>query len=288
MDVLLRYGSGRQIYTFEPERQISLRDNFRNVVPRTSRLPGVSGGFDELGLNAGPTEVGVVQTFFWVHADSAEEMERSLQSVAAMASWGVKRLFKQPVDPAEGPRYCDARVSSVEWSSNASDQPHKRQRVQINYQVANPVWLGRGTESVAWGEGVLWGSGAAWGGGAPSFAVSGIQNDFSFSVGGNATTYPRLEILSGGLTDIRVQRLVEGVVVDEVRYATVIPDGQRLVVNARSLAVTLDGADAYGAHFSAQNAGWFRLEAGLNDVRVLMANPGDNCTIYFRYFEAYR
>ena len=291
MDILTRFGAGAQLYEFGQANQISLRDNFRNVVPKTTRLPGVSGGFDEYGALPAPGEIGNVQVVFWVHAENVAEMTTLKDALGQLASWGVKRLYKQPVDTEQGQRYCEARINSIDYTDSVRDMPHLRQRVTMNFQVANPVWLEQGTETASWGDGTLWGSGAVWGGTAAANACTGTSTDFTLTTAGNATTYPRIKIVCGAgqtATNVRVQRLDNGAVVDEIQYDDTLIANDSLVVNCRALSIRLNGANAYGAAFDYQRAGWMRLEAGENAIRVLMDNPGDACSVYFYYFEAYK
>lgn len=291
MDSLLRFGAGSELYTFDTTKQISLRDNFRDVVTRTSRLPGLPGGFDEYGSGPAPTEIGNVQAVFWLEADTLQAMESAKRSVNAMAAFGLKRLYKQPLDTTQDERYCEARISSIDYTESAKDVPHRRLRVQVNFQVANPVWLTLGTESWAWGDGTAWGSGALWGGSPVSHAAVGADNTFSLTPGGNTITYPRITIeipAAKSATNIRVQRRRQGAVLDEVRYSGTLSAGQTLEINCRAYSLRLDNASWYGAAFTYQTAAWMRLVGGIaNDIRVLMDNAADEATIRWRYYEAY-
>lgn len=292
MDTLLRFGAGSELYTFDPDKQVSLRDNFRNTVPRTSRLPGLSGGFDEFGSGPAPTEVGNVQVVFWLEAASSAAMETAKRNVNAMASFGKKRLYKQPVDDAQDERYCEARINSIDFTETSRDVPHRRLRVTCNFQVDNPVWLTLGTEAWSWGDGTTWGSGAVWGGNPITEALIGADNTFSVTPGGNAITYPRItfEVPAGkSATNITLQRLVQNVVQDEISYTGTLAAGDSLEINCRAYTVRLNGADAYGAAFDFMTAAWMRLAGGVaNTLRVTMANAADEVTVKLRYFEAYK
>lgn len=290
MDVITRYGADTLLYEFEPQHQIQIRDNFRNVVPRTSRLPGLDGGYDELGSAAAPSEVGNIQLTFWLHGRNLNDMNQKKRDLGRMKAFGVQRLYKQPVDPEATELYCDARINSIDYNENASARPFERLQVTINWQVASPYWLAQGTESATWGGGVSWGGGALWGGGAAGQVVSGTQTDFVITPQGNASTFPRIEIATGAsetAQNVTVQRLVGSLVVDEVKYTATLNNSQSLLINCRALSVTLDGANAYGDTYDFQNAGWFRLLPGANNIRVVMANASDAATIYFRYLERY-
>lgn len=291
MDTLLRFGSGNQVYTFTPDYQIMLKDNFRNLVPNTTRLPGLDGGLDEYGTNPAPSEIGNVQVMFWLFATSNTEMTAKKRALGALSSWGVKRLYKQPLDTSQTEVYCDARVNSIDYGETSRDQPHLRQRVQLNFQVANPSWYGRGTESAAWGDGSTWGSGVIWGGTAVANACTGLQNDFSLNVGGNSLTYPRIEVRCGGAqtaSGIVISRIVQNVIVDQVTYNQTLVANDSLIINCRASSVRKNSIDAYGNHFTYLKSGWFRLEAGANAIRVGFTNVSDAASVYFRYYDAWK
>jgi len=289
MDTLLRFGSGDELYTFTPDNQISIRDNFANVVPRTTRLPGADGGFDEFGRERAPGEIGNVQMIFWLYASSLPAMTAVLDELRAMTSWGTKRLYKQPMGGG-GDRWCEARLNSIDAPQNASDLPGKRQRVQLNFQVASPFWLNQGTEAFSWGDGTPWGDGI-WGGSAAANAVSGTDTSFTVTTSGNAISHPRITIECGGgqtASNIRIRRIVQGETVDEVAYAGTLTAGDELEINCRDLSVTLNGANAYDSDFTFQTASWFRLLPGANTIQVLMDNSGDAADVYFRYYEVFK
>lgn len=291
MDTLLRFGSGTELYTFAPEDQVLLWDNFRNVRTRTSSLPGADGEFDEYGDSPAPPGKGIVRYDFWLIKDSAAEMSAALDAIGAMRSFRKLRLYKQPMDATRPELYCEARITSIDYSQDSKNQPHLRMRVMINFEVANPVWLAQGTESWKWGDGTVWGGGAKWGGDPVVQRVTGFSNSFSINPGGNQTTKPRVTVsIPAGkqATNIRVQRLYNGVVRDEVRYAGTLAAGDELEINTRAYSVQLNGEDAYGESFSFGSAEWFRLLGGkTNTIRVLMDGAIDQADVQIRYYEAY-
>lgn len=297
MDTLVRFGAGNEVYTFDQSRLISLRDNFRDLVQQATRLPGLSGGINEYGVGASPRSVGNVQAVFWLIADEdltpdeqAQQMETLKSDVARMSSFGVKRLYKQPGDATEVERYCEASISNISYTETASDQPHARLRVQVNWQVTNPRWYSQGTEAPAWGDGSSWGTGTSWGGTAPTYSASGTQTDITVTTSGNAETYPRIIIQCGAsqtAENIRIQRFVNGSVVDQVAYGGTLGNNDRLVINTRANSVTLNSVSHYTSDFTYNSAGWFKLQSGDNIIRILMDNAGDACDVEFRYYEAY-
>lgn len=291
MDTLLRFGTGDRVFFFERENQVSLNDNFTNVLTRTSRLPGVDGGFDEFGDDKSPNAVGNVSVSFWVKKNSLAEMTRRIRELDAMVSWGVSRLYKQPTDPNEPELFADARVDNISRPQHVLRSTHRQINISMDFQIRVPGWLVQGTESFLWGDGTAWSSGATWGGTAVPISVVGVENSFSVQPLGNALTWPRILIVvpSGkSAENIRVQRIVASQVVDEVSWATTLAADDRLLINARKQSVTLNGANAYGADFAFVSGRWFGLQGGLeNDIRVLMDNPTDEIEITFKYFERY-
>jgi hypothetical protein len=297
MDTLVRFGSGAEQYTFNQANLVSLRDNFRDLVQQATRLPGLSGGVNEYGTGPSPRAIGNVQAVFWLLADDnltpgqqAAQIEALKSDVARMSSFGVKRLYKQPSDASEEERYCEASISSISYTETASEQPHARLRMQVNWQVTNPRWYAQGTEAPAWGDGTIWGAGLAWGGTAPVYNISGTSTDITLTTTGNAETFPRIIIQCGAAQtaeNIRIQRIVNGAVVDQVRYAGVLGNNDRLVINTRANTVTKNNVSHYTSDYTYNNAGWFRLQPGANTIKVLLDNSGDACDVEFRYYEAY-
>ena len=291
MDTLLRFGSGSQLYTFDPEDQIQLRDNFRNVVPRTSRLPGLSGGFDEYGKAPAPSEIGNVSITVGYEASSPADMEDKKIAIGAMRAFGKKRLYKQPVDPTADERYCEARINSIDFNEAVGDRPERYMIFTISFQVDNPFWLTQGTEAPQYGDGSVFGSGVTYGGTPVTESLVGVDNSFSVSPSGNDIIYPRMTLVvpSGkSATNIRVQRLINDSVIDQVRYAGTLDADDVYEINCRSYATYLNGADGYDDNFSFNTAAWFSLIGNTtNTIRVLMDNPTDEIDLELRYYEAY-
>lgn len=289
MDTLLRFGSGDELHTFDPTRQVSLDDSFLKVMTRLSRLPGLQGAFDEYGSGAAPAESGEVRVAFWLMSDQPEELLRMKRAVAAMKAWGKKRLYKRPWGSGRE-LYCEARFKTLEFKQEVTRLSHKRLLMMLTFEVDNPMWYSLGTEAWSWGDGTLWGN-APWGGNPVEEAVIGSDNSFSLTPEGNDIIYPRItiEIPTGkSATNIRVQRRRQGVVMDEVRYTGTLSAGSVLEINCRAYSVTLNGSDGYSSAFGFETGAWFRLVAGIsNEIRVLMNNTTDEATIKFRYYEAY-
>jgi hypothetical protein len=291
MDTLLRFGSGDYLYTFNPEDQIQIRDNFRDVVPRTSRLPGLSGGFDEYGTDRAPNEIGNVQVSFWLLAENEIEMEAKKLALGRMKVFGKKLLFKQPEDEYQTERYTEARVNSIDFNEAAGQRPDRYLMVTVNFQCDNPFWYTIGTEAFKLGDGTLLGSGAALGGTPIEQTLTGLDNSFSLTPSGNDITYARFTIeipATKSATNIRIQREVASLVVDQVAWAGTLVAADILEINCRALSIQKNGNDAYGADFTFITSAWFRLIGGIpNTIRVRMANASDQINLKVRFFEAY-
>lgn len=280
---LLRFGSGAQIYNF-PDTQQAYRDNFTNVVTRTVRLPGLSGGFDQYGTDAAPHEIGNVSITFVLVAESRGEMQAKRDTVNALASWGVRRLYMQPGDQSE--RWCEARVNNIQMAQRIDAWSDLHQPVTIDFQVSDPYWLQQGTESWSWGDGTLWG-GNLWGGAATSRTLNTTANDFIETVAGVHTTFPRLSLsvpTGASCTNPRIQRVIGGQIVDEVGYTGTLAAGSALEINCRRLSVRLNSVNAYSAAFTWLKPSWFRLEPGANAIRVLFSSVTGAPTLTMRYY----
>lgn len=286
---ITRFGTGNTVYNFEAAGVYvqDYRDNFGDGVPRTVRLPGLDGGYDQYGVERAPVEVGTVTVGVTLTAATRAQMDALRAQIRAMTGWGVKRLFRQ-IDYQSDEQWCYARVNSVEMPQQPAQHTDLRQKVTISFQVADPAWYGQGTESWSWGDGTKW-SEKPWGGAGSPFYASGTSTTLIEDVGGNMPTVPRILItprLGESCTNPKVQRLIDGIVFDEVSYTGTVNALQTLRIDCRRLAVTLAGNDAY-ANFDYRRGGWFELPPEQNTLRVLFANPTDAADVRIRYFERF-
>lgn len=284
MYVLTKFGS---VYTF-PTSQISVVDNFAELVTRTKRLPGAGGGFDELGDQRGLSEVGSIQADFWLHFTGRGDEQTQLEAIRKMADSGVLPLYMRPTDPTLSERWTRARLSSLSSPFNARDVPHKRVRVKLAFQASEPFWNTAGNGAV-WGGGWKWGDGTKWGGGSGT-TVTGTSTTLTFTNNGNAYTQPTISIRPAAgksVIDPIIRRIVNGAVVDEVRYAGVLAATQRLFIDCASLKVWLEGSAIYGTQFTFKNASWLRLLPGSNTIKVLFALLTDEAVVRLHYKERY-
>ena len=286
---LARFGKGDQLYTFP--QATSFDHNFANLVPRTSRLPGTDGGFDEYNDEAAPSEIGTVSASWYIVPKKGESITVLLDRVRAMADWGKLRLYVQPYDRTLGERWANVRINSIQGAENAKNHPHLWQEVRVNWQAGDdPFWYAQGTEAPLYGEAIF--GAATYGGLSPVMInAAGLQTDTTVTVGGTATTFAYLNITVPATKiaqNLTIQRYVSGVLRDEIKWTGTLTPADTLIINPRSNSVTRNSADAYTSSFSRHHPDFFRLRPGSNAIRVLMSGATDQATVTIRYYERYR
>lgn len=287
---LLRFGAGDTVYNF-PSQQYAFKTNFLNVVPRTNRLPGSDGGFDEYRGNRAPSEIGSIQASWWLIPKPGQRIDALKDEVALMVDKGEQRLYIQPYDSSLLERWCYARINNIDMGEAARDMPELRQKVSATWQIADPFWYNQGTESWSWGDGTVWGSGAPWGGNPQVIYATGLQTDVDLTVGGTATTLCRLVVTvpSGkSATNLTVRRIASGVIRDQIVRTGTLTDSDTYKINPRNNTVQLNGVDAFNNTFDFKHPDWLRLVPGANRLRILLANPTDEATISLYWYERYR
>lgn len=282
---LAQFGSGGSRYVFPDGAEYS--DNFGDLVQRTQRLPGLSGGYRHYGFDPSAKEIGSVRVGYWLRADTPLEMQQKLDAVSRMQSFGLRRLYLREWGSSGEYRWTDAEVSSINTPVSVKNRPDETQRVDITFQCPDPFWNEVGTESWVWGDGTLWGEGALWGGGAVARNVSLTVNDFVETVAGNATTFPRLLLTvpaGGSVTNPIIRRMDGSTILDEVKYTGTLGAGATWDINCRTMAVKVGGADGFTSAFDYRRANFFRLEPGNNDIRVLFSAVTGVPTLTLRYY----
>lgn len=279
-----RFVSPYGTYTFPtvPGDQ-DFRTNFKDLVARTTRLPGVSGGYDEHGSGRAPSEIGNVQFSIFLTSDTRAGMQALRDALNRMADWGVGVLY----DTINGvDRWCYARVNNITITEDRHKHTDLHQKVQLSFQVSDPFWYTAGNTFV-WDSGILWdGANQYWDlQTGTSVTTSGT---ISITNNGSAFTLPRIFVnnTSGsGVTDLRIERVVNGLAVDDMRYTTTLATGTYLDIDTQRKRVSIGavGTNAY-ANFSARSADWLRLLPGANSLRVTLLGT---VTVYVQYMERY-
>lgn len=288
MGTITSFQTATNSYTFPAYGDQSYKDNFANLVARTTRLPGAHGGYDEYGYGRAPSEVGSVQQNVVLRSATRNGMQPLRDALKQIADWGVGRLFFQPTDTNLTPRWCWARVNNIGMSEERNKHTDLIQRVQINWQVSDPFWYTAGNETL-WDGGSLWdAAGVYWDGGTGTNVVN--SNTFSITNNGNAFTLARLTIYNTSGSNVWypiIQRTVNSVVVDEVRYQGAIPDGYWLEIDSRAHRAILTNGSSYSsayANLTFKHPDWLRLLPGANTLPVTFSGTAN---VQIRYYERY-
>jgi hypothetical protein len=249
---VVRFGSYTLPLTV-PERSELLRTSFGDGVPRTVRLPGASGGFDMLGADPLPSEIGTVRARFSLIADSAAAMRAARDAVMGMAGMGREHLVLEMHDGSQ--RWAWAKVNAIQMPAEHDSISARIAEVTVDWQVAYPRWF-----SAASGSPLV-------------IAASGALTDAALTTSGTAVAQPIITLTATsaiGATGVRIRRMVGSITADELVYAAALANGDVLTFDCRALTVRRNGVDAYINGFSAQHPAWLRLHPGANIIRVVL------------------
>ena len=285
-----RFGTGDRIYEF-PALIEAWTDNFTTLMTDFTRIPGMSGGIDNYGRGAAPSDLGRVTVIFWLVASNRAAMAQMKDNVKRLAGWGRQRLWLQPFDLAMSPRFCNARVKRIDMPEDASRTTDLSQRITIDFEVPDARWYVPSQLSPpTWGGGATWGEGYLWGGSFPETAYSGVGPvDITVTNNGTAETFPTLRIEadpSAQLTNLTIQRIENSLVVDEIEFDLVIDGGDTLIIDTKTLTARVGSTDVYNA-MTPLRPSWLRLPPGDNLLRFTTTNASDEGSIAVIYDEAY-
>jgi hypothetical protein len=221
-------------------------------VPRTVRLPGMDGGYDLLGDDAPPVEIGRVTWRYRLLADTRPQMEALRDTVKAMVRSGRQQLVMETSGGTQ--RWTYAKINNVGMPDSVVRRSERVQDVTLDFQVPHPRWFSTAASSPV------------------VQACSGTNTTYTITTGGTAIAKATITVDPGATltSGVIVQRLVSSVVIDEVDFNASLVASDLLVVDARALSVKKNGADAYGNTFSTKTPGWFRLVPGDNTIKVIL------------------
>lgn len=281
---LWKFGTNNP-YFFPPITDYT--DNFNDLVQRVTRLPNVDGGYREYGSHRSPSEIGNVRVGFWLFADNPTSMQFNLDQLAALHAYGLTKLYRRTLDSSSF-RWCEAEVSSIQFPQNARDMPSYRQRVVINFSVADPHWYEIGNEQYVWGDDT-WNE-AFWGNPAVTRTLSTNTTTFTETVLGNAVTYPRFVVTNPTgveFTTLTIRRLNGAEILDEVVYTGTLSQNETLEIDCRKQSVTVNGTSAYNS-FTYLKPSWFRLMPGQNTIRAILGTKLGNSNLTLRYYTRWK
>lgn len=265
--------------------------NFGEGAPETRRLPGVDGGWSDLGDDAAPTPPGRVTFAFWLVADDRDEMDAKRNAVRALANLGLRRLEYTSLDEQIGTLYCYARAISPRLPEQKHRHTDLHQRVQMVFEVPDARW--RQDKYTSWrlDGGFDLDDGKTVGEGALELAASGSSSVFTVTHDGNAVSVPAISIMPGeeeSCQNPKVQRIRNGLIVDEVAYTGTLDAGNELFMDGKRQYAALNADSVFGNGFRYRHPALFRLEPGSNTVRVVFANAEDAATVRFWFQSVYR
>lgn len=231
----------------------SVNDNFKDLVPRTERMIGVSGGFDNYGSDPAPSEIGRIDVTFKLYAHSRDDMQALRDAVTQLAYQGKQTLTKT-LQGALGSRWCYARVNSISLPEDWAEHSDLLQTGKIIFQVSDPHWYGSEDSDV--------------------ISALAVTQDATVVHAGNSIAIARLVLTCGAgrtMVNPKVQRIVSGAVVDEVAFTGTVAASTSLIIDCQAKSVKNNGVDAY-ASFTFVHPDWIRLLPGDNTIRVLADN----------------
>jgi hypothetical protein len=288
MATAVRFEGNGSTYTFTNVQTVL--DNFRDLVPRVSRMPGADGGFSEYGDGRPASSIGNVQVSAVIRSTTKAAMEDLRDNAKEMADWGAGVLYKQPSDSSDDERFCRCTVNAIVMTDHPASQTEFQQPYQVSFNAPHPYWLTKGN-GILWGGGSLWGNAASIWGGAAVITATGRSTSGSATNNGKATTWPNISITiptGQKCTQIQIERVKGGAVVDFVRYTDSLEASDQLVINPLKKSVTVNGADAFTTAFEYMHPDWFRLEPGSNTIEVYMGKTTDQADVRLGYHERWR
>ena len=247
----------------------TLRDNFRDAVPQTVRLPGLHGGFDTLGAEDAPSEIGRVDVTFNVEVTNRNSMQCTLDAVGKLKYYGKRKLYFQP-EGTGSQRWTWARVNSINWTRGPTLTTDLWQPVSVTFQAPDPHWYTDPTSG--------------------TITASGTGTLGTVTNNGNAEALAYVSITCGtaqtALTPA-VRRLVSGGTPDSMAFSGTVGNSQSLILDAQAKAVTLNGTGEYD-QFSYTHPDWLRLLPGANVLRVDFGTATSAATVVVTWSDTYR
>ena len=280
-----RFGS----YIFPPTQE-DFYTNFSNLVPSNTRLPGKDGSFRLNGDSRSPSESGSVTVAFLLKSLTREEMDGLRDALKVIGDWGLQKLVYQPTDPNSPERYCYAEVNNLPDSQNKDGHTDLWQVVRLNFTVPDPYWLVRASEDWLLGDDYILGDDLTLGDGGSTITASGTSTTDTINNPGSATSIAQVVVQPGtgdSCENVRVQRLVGGVVVDEISYTGVLVEGDHFAIDGAAQFARVNGSPAWDS-VGYMHVDFFRLAPGDNTVRVLFENGGDAADVRIYFEPRYR
>jgi hypothetical protein len=273
---LLRFGAGETLYSI-PQFQSDYSDNFGDAVPRTVRMPGMDGGYDNFGRRRTPVEIGSVRASWTLESDSDKTGMTALRdAVRKMHSWGALPLWMHSSDAAnDDERFVVARISNVNIPEDRDGLSDFWQRVTVVWQARDPRWLSWPGMDY-YGDGTNWDDGGTWAG--PRVDSSVLDGSvLTIIYHGTAPTPTRWRFYDAAhdVTDLELRRLnFSGHTLDGFRWGGTLAALDALVVDGHDPPRVIY-EDALSGHRSGYaefqplgGNGFIYLDPGVNTIEV--------------------
>jgi hypothetical protein len=266
------------------------RDNFAQVDSITHRSPGMSGAFDAYGQGVPPTKVGNIRQELTLLSEAGRSfMDTYRDELRAMVSWGKQRLYFRPENyPSQADRMCYAKVIKVDMPLN-KEAHNLTQKATVEWEATDPRWCVALSGGGLWGVGA-WGT-ALWGVAPTILSATADGNETTITYNGTVATPVLIEIVTDGSSSVSapiIQRVIDGVLVDEVRYNAAISTSKQLLIDAHRHEARLQLVKFNDGTLVAKRARWFILEPGNNLIRFHCDAIAGTVSVRFWYDAYYR
>lgn len=286
---ITRFVAQGNTYTFpiSPGDQ-DYHDNFKDVLNKTSKIPGADGGIDEHGTGRAPGPVGNIQFGIVMVSPQRSGMQLLRDAIGAMREWGVGRLYFQPTDLTLPERWAVCRVDNIGITEKRDQNTDLFQPVKLSFQATDPFWYRPGNQ-VLWDGTYTFNGAITWDDTAAGFTTITGSGTFSVTNPGNAFTHGRLVAKVTGATgfsSLIVRRLLNSAIVDEMVLQTPLVQNDVLEISPRAQWVLVNGVDKL-SRFSFRHPDWLRLLPGVNSIQVILDDTAGEVSAAVRYFERY-
>lgn len=292
---LVKFGAGEFEYVI-PTFQAEYKDNFMDAVPRTARMPGMSGGVDAFGKRPAPSEIGSVQAGWTLVSDEDPTGMTALRDAARkMLAWGKLPLWMQTSnDGVDDLRFCMARLNNLDIAENRDRLTDYWQKVKAIWQVNDPRWLGWPSMDY-YGDGTNWDDGGTWAG--PRLATT-VNNGTTLTLTNNGTTKAPVKFRFKDTTDtvanLELARMDQnGNLVEGFIWGGLLAANDALVVDGHSpMRVIYEDAalghrSGYPEFTRLGGKGFIYLEPGANTIEVAGVFSGA-VSVEIEWFDAWK
>lgn len=268
--------------------QQSLNNNFGDVIIRTTRFPGMEGGYSDQGTEPSPNEIGIVWFSFKMESSTRAGMQTLRNDVMKMKKAGMQKLTQQWLNGTE--TWCYAFINHIEMKEDLSGNSDLWQPVEIIFTVPYPFWLNSGN-ALLWDDTLDWDTGEDWGPSTDVINASGLLTSDTITVGG---LYPVPAIVivevpaAKQAHNLLIERAnAELTLFDWFKYTGTLDSGDNLVVDSRVPEVVLNGADGYTTAFTYLYPRWLLLDVGANTINVRMNLTTDEAKVWIVFQEEF-